>query len=153
MGEQKRLADSLYECEGVEAHDLAYREWFRTKKTLDDLLQALETSILLFRPNWDRSTMRPKVRHLSPKLVREPSAIVASMFRVLRQVKQPLIVAEIVNEVARDLRLKTARRDQRQRLYSAVHSALKRYEKKGIVSSTGGKPAKWKLVEDIEAAA
>jgi len=97
--------------------------------------------------------MRPKVRHLSTKLVDEPSGIVASMFRVLRQTRDPLKVAEIVNEVARDLRLKTERRDQRQRLYSAVHSALKRYEAKSIVVSLGGKPAKWKLVEDVEAAA
>ena len=144
LGEKERLANAEYGMESAEEHDLAFREWKRTVITLDNLLEALETTIKLFHPQWDRRSMKPKVRRLSRNLA-GVNAIVNSMFEVMRAVKSPLTVADIAERIAKDLGLKRTIRDQRRRHHVAVTSALSRYEEKGLVKRIHGKPNKWVL--------
>jgi hypothetical protein len=145
LGEKKRLEKAEYEWEGVENYQMALDYYEQATRVLDNLLNAIETTIRLFEPKWDRSKPQPRVRQLGPKTSKQRSDIVASVFEILRSALAPLTIAEIAQKVAVNLGVKTTRRDQRERMYSAVHSNLKRYHAKGLVVRTPDKPARWVL--------
>lgn len=147
------MAGAEFDWEKLDGFHLADDYCKKAEATLNDLLRAIETTIRLFEPEWDRSTARPKKRQLSPRLVPEHSGLVASTFRVMRVAEESMTVFQIAAEVARDVKVGFKRTDQKQRLCSAIYNTLKRYEAKGIVQSFGGKPAKWAIVKEIEEAA
>jgi hypothetical protein len=153
LGEQLRLAESEFGWETLEQFHLADEYCKKAETTLSGLLKAIETAIKLFEPDWDRSTVRAKKRHLSPRLVSEHSGLVTSIFHVLRVAESPMTVLHISAEVANNVKIAFKTRDQRERVCKSVNSTLKRYEAKGLVQCHGGKPAKWAIVKEVDEAA
>jgi hypothetical protein len=152
LGEIQKLEEAEYEWVGVSGFEQAEKYFHNKMYELHNSKAAIEKSIKLFAPRWDRSKIAPKKRQETSRLFDSPTTFQSAVWRAMRKSGKALKVAEIVSEVAADLGQKINISDQRRRLRNMTNAILSAYRKKGLVAATGS-PARWYMIESVNHAA
>ena len=146
LGHIRRLETAEYEWEGVEGYHEAARYWQERMKGYRRTLAALEKSIRLFDPKWERKALMvpKKTIRMRPKV--ETTKFQSALWRALRSSTEPLTNKEIGLRIAADLSLPISRPHQRAELFERVRATLANYRKLGFVERVEGR---WSELLDV----
>lgn len=144
LGEIKKLREEELDWQGFDGFEQADATYKRRLKQLNDQLVAIEQSIRLFDPDWLRKRhMAPLARRSSPLLSK--GVFRKALLKILREAQQPLTVANIAENVARELILPMGTRAERQKMWQTTYNALRSLEARKSVTCLCSSPSLWLL--------
>lgn len=141
-GEYEFAERMVEDASGLDAIIAATERSDQRKKEIDEKLEAIETVIWLFDPEWDPAAVRPKYPRMT---YAPPKAISRAAYAILRDASVPMTTREIARIVASRLGYREPSERDMARIDTAVHGVLSKKVGRTI-EIVSENPKRWAII-------